>query len=251
MSKITVALSLICLLFGGMLGYSFAYGRIYQEVKKDRLQNFAPKQPAFKVDSPLPQGTDSFAKVISETSGQKVLPLDSVCEPVLDAIEQAASTTMAKFNRPDSPLVGLRRINEASRHFEDSLLKILDAQPDIHCQTPLTREGKFQRTGYPDLMLTHQPTGRVFYLDPKLYETASRNSSLRTFYYTPRDRTSKILKNAHHLLIGFAHDGKDGQWTFESWHLVDLSKTELTLKSEYNASNKELYHENAIIREGQ
>ena len=100
-------------------------------------------------------------------------------------------------------------------------------------------------------MLTHQPTGRVFYLDPKLYETASRNSSLRTFYYTPRDRTSKILKNAHHLLIGFAHDGKDGQWTFESWHLVDLSKTELTLKSEYNASNKELYHENAIIREGQ
>ncbi len=249
MNKLAVILSLLCLLFGAMLGYSLAYGRIYQEVKKERLQS--PPSPAAPSSSPEPDSNEpvSFAKVIAQSTGQIVLPLDSVCEPVLEAIEEAADSTLAKMNGPNSPTLGLRRINEASRFFEDSLLEILDAHPDLKCEIPVTREGKAQRSGYPDLILTHQATGRVFYLDPKLFEAASRDSSLRTFYYTPRQETSKILKNAHHLLIGFAHDGKDGAWNYESWHLVDLSSTNLKLKSEFNASNKELYRESTVIRE--
>lgn len=251
MSKLAVLLSLICLLFGGMLGYTLAYGKIFRQFKEHRQQSLANKPVDPALPKTLPTGTTPFWQVIAEASGEKVLPLDSVCEPVLDAIGRAADATLDKLNSPISPIVGLRRINEASRHFEDSLLELLDAQPDLHCQIPVTREGKYQRSGYPDLIITHIPTGRTYYLDPKLYEASSRDSSLRTFYYTPRKETSKILKSAHHLLIGFAHDGKDGQWTFQSWDLVDLSKTELKLKSEYNASNKGLYQNDTVVRKSQ
>lgn len=246
MNKLAAALAIICLLFGGMVGYSLAYSRIYKDLKSQR--KISPPDPVEEKAAPLPSGTAPFSKVIEQASGQKVLPLDSVCEPVLDAITNAADATVKKLNEPTSPIVGLRRVNEASRFFEDSLLELLDGHPDIRCQIPITREGHAQRSGYPDLMLTHEPTGRVYYLDPKLYEASSQDSSLRTFYYTPRSETSKILKNGHHLLIGFAHDGNDGQWQFESWRLIDLSKTSLTLKSEYNASNKELYQEGQVVR---
>ena len=251
MSKIAVILSLICLLFGGMLGYSFAYGKIFRELKEQRQTSFANQPEKAEVPKISVAEAVPFWKVIEESSGQKVLPLDSASDTVLDAIGNAADATLEKFNRPTSPLVGLRRINEASRFFEDSLHALLDAQPDLTCQVPVTREGKAQRSGYPDLMIRHIPSGRIYYLDPKLYEASSQNSSLRTFYYTPRYETSKILKSGYHLLIGFAHDGKDGQWTFQSWSLVDLSKTELKLKSEYNASNKELYQDESIVRKSQ
>lgn len=249
MSKFAVILSFICLLCGGMLGYSLAYGQFFREVKERRKSTPATSSPISEpTAAELPSGAAPFWQVIAETTGQKVIALDSASEPVLDAIAEAADATVEKLNRPSSPVVGLRRINEASRHFEDSLRELLAAQPDLRCDIPLTREGKAQRSGYPDLIITHVPSGRTYYLDPKLYEASSRASSLRALYYTPRVETSKILRSAHHLLIGFSHDGKDGAWTFQSWDLVDLSQTDLKLKMEYNASNKELYREETIVR---
>lgn len=248
MNKLAAILSLLCFLCGGMLGYSLAYSRIYQS-----LQEQKKKVPETVTEtSPQSHFTQSdaapFSQVIEETTATRVLPLDSVCEPVLDAIQEAATATMETLNRPTSSLIGLRRINEASRFFEESLLALLDAHVDLLCQIPTTQAGKTQRSGYPDLMITHQPTGRIFYLDPKLYELSSENSSLRTFYYTPRSETSKILKSGHHLLLGFGHDGKDGEWTFASWKLIDLSNTKLKLKSEFNSSNKELYQPANVVR---
>ena len=246
MGKFAAVLSVLSLFLGGMLGYSYAFVRISQQLneKKDNTPASAPlleKAPQLSDAAPFPQ-------IISGTTDKGVLPLDSVCVPVLDAITEAADATMAELNAPTSPLKGLARINECSRFFEDSLLEKLDEHPDLRCKTPLNKEGKAQRSGYPDLIITHQPTGRTYYLDPKLYEAESESSSLRTFYYTPRKETSKILKSAHHLLIGFAHNGKDGDWTFQSWSLVDLSKISLTLKSEYNASNRDLYQSENKVR---
>lgn len=251
MSRVAIFLAVVALLFGGMIGYSAAFVRFYKEAQNQSR----PLPPPAPIEPPVaisfhPEAAP-FSQVIRESSGKTVLPLDSVCEPVLDAIAQAADSTLAKFNDPNSPLIGLRRINEASRFFEDSLLALLDQHPDLTCQIPQTADGKTQRSGYPDLQITHLPTARVFYLDPKLYEASSRDSSLRTFYYTPRTGTSKILKAAHHLLIGFSHDGNDGHWKFDSWSLVDLSQTELTLKSEYNASNRDLYQPRTVIRSSQ
>lgn len=255
MNRLSVILIVLALLSGSMIGYSLAYSKVFKDLKAQRKASEIPTEDVSIPTAPANIAIDfsptakPFSRVIRETTGQSVLPLDSASQPVVDAIATAADATMAKMNAPTSPLVGLPRINEASRFFEDSIQEFLDQHPDITCQIPLTKEGKTQRSGYPDLQLTHRPSGRTYYLDPKLYEASSRDSSLRTFYYTPRSETSKILKGAHHLLLGFAHDGADGQWQFERWSLVDLSGIELTLKSEFNASNRDLYTEESIAKE--
>jgi hypothetical protein len=115
---------------------------------------------------------------------------------------------------------------------------------------PLTQDGTKLAAGYPDRRLLHLPSGRVCYLDPKLVEAGSLDSSLRTFYFTPRTTTSKIREDAHHLLIGITHDGKDGDWTFLSWKLVDLYGFKVRLKAEYQAGNRDLYRPELTIRSG-
>ena len=83
----------------------------------------------------------------------------------------------------------------------------------------------------------------VFYLDPKLVEHGSAESTFRTFYFEPKNETLKITDDAVHLLVGIEHDGKEQQWTFTGWRLVDLSKLRVRLKAEFQASNAELYHD--------
>ena len=49
-----------------------------------------------------------------------------------------------------------------------------------------------------------------------------------------------------HLLVGIEHDGKDGEWTFSGWRIVDLSKLRVRLKAEFQASNAELYQKTEL-----
>jgi hypothetical protein len=162
---------------------------------------------------------------------------------MLDAIRAAADEAVKTHNATESPIRGLRRINEASRFFEDTIREHLDAHPALFCTVPRLADGSEQRTGYPDLRIEHVDSGTIAYLDPKLFEAGSRDSSLRTFYFTPRAETSKVRADAYHLLLGISHDGEDGAWTFTSWELIDLSKLQVRLKAEFQASNRDLYRE--------
>lgn len=185
-----------------------------------------------------------FADIVAAATGHQVIPVSEAGEglPVIQAaIEAAATDCLVIFSGPESPLKDLRRINEASTYFETSLRALIHAHDDLSCSIPTTGDGTEQRSGYPDLRIEHEPTGLVVYLDPKLFEKKNRASSLRTFYYTPKTSSSKIREDAVHFLLGFAHDGKDGAWTFSGWDLVDLSKLEVGLKAEFQASNRELY----------
>ena len=194
-----------------------------------------------------------FTDVVHAASGKKVLPFDSDNQAhaiVLKAIFEAADKAITKLNSSDSPIKELRRINEASRFFEDELIVSISSYPQIETSIPKNNQGREQRTGYPDILITHiAKNGEKtnFYLDPKLYEKKSRASSLRTFYYEPRTRTNKIKHDAIHLLIGFSHDGKDGDWTFLGWEICDLSTFEVRLKAEFQASNRDLYRPKSII----
>jgi hypothetical protein len=197
----------------------------------------------------LDERTFSFATVIESASGKKVLPLlpeNKAHQRVQSAIEAALRKSIATLNQPDSPVRTLRRINEASRFFEDELLTHLNQTEGLHCEIPKNHNGQLQRSGYPDLRITDTASGLVFYLDPKLVEKGSETSSFRTFYYEPRTRTGKILDDAVHLLIGIEHDGKNGEWTFSGWRLVDLSTTRLRLKAEFQTSNAELYRKSGL-----
>lgn len=195
-----------------------------------------------------------FPDVIHAACGKKVIatnPDNSAHHSLLETISQAANETLTELSQKDSRLHQLRRINEASRYFEDLLLKKINAAPHITCQIPQNTQGKQHRSGYPDLHIIHTDSDGVkthAYLDPKLFEKKSRASSLRTFYYEPRTRTNKIQYDAIHLLLGICHDGKQGAWTFTSWELCDLSKFSVRLKAEFQASNRDLYRKNIIIR---
>lgn len=231
---------------------------------RERTSSHPEPSPAERLDGSDPgqlvswlleEGEDlrqlPFADIVEAASGKQVIPMDAEAEvdrAILDVLATAFDQALAIQNKPESPVRGLRRINEASRFFEDDIAAAINAHPDFECAPPLNADGKTQRSGYPDLMLTHLSSGRVTYIDPKLYEATSRDSSLRTFYYTPKGRTGKVLHDAHHLLVGIAHDGNDGDWQFTSWEVIDLAKFKVRMKAEFQASNRDLYREDLLLR---
>lgn len=193
----------------------------------------------------------SFTQLIGIASGRKVIPVDSAASPdntILDSLATALDQSLAELNQDNSPVRRLRRINEASRFFEDSIAAHINALSDFKCGYPRLASGKVQRPGYPDLKITHLPSGRICYLDPKLFESSIRKSTLRTFYYQPRPRTGKIHHDSHHLLVGIEHDGNDGAWEFTGWKLVDLAELKLRLKAEFQGSNRDIYRDELLLR---
>lgn len=196
----------------------------------------------------LSKRTFAFATVAEACSGKKVLPLtaDPVHLRVIAAIHKAVDITLLELNSADSPVRKLRRINEASKYFEDSLHRQLAAVPGLKCDVPPTRAGEHQRSGYPDLRIIDEKSKCVFYLDPKLVEHGSVASTFRSFYFEPKNETLKITDDAVHLLLGIEHDGQQNAWNFHGWRLVDLSTLQVRLKAEFQASNAELYQKTEL-----
>jgi hypothetical protein len=191
-----------------------------------------------------------FAEVIHAATGKKILPLDPTQpadQEMLARISRALDEVLEQMNQPESPVRREKRINEVSAHFEHALKERLNAEPDFICDFARTAAGKYQRSGYPDLRIEHRTSGRVTYLDPKVYAAQNRASTLRTFYFEPKRETNKVLEDAHHLVAGFEHDGRTGEWTFLRWELVDLALFEVRLKAEFQASNRDIYRTEAIV----
>jgi len=192
-----------------------------------------------------------FADVVEAVSGCRILPVDPV-DPVdaeiLDAIATAASAMLPAFAQSGHPVHEIGRVNEVSRSVEEFLLSAPNADPGFSCTIPLNASGEVQRSGYPDLRLEHLASGRIFYIDPKVYKAGSEGSSFRTFYFEPKKETNKILDDASHVILAVSHAGKEeGLWQFNDWKLVDLADFRVRLKAEFQASNRELYQERSIL----
>jgi len=200
----------------------------------------------------LSERTFAFAAVSEACSGKRVIRLtnDPAHLRVTAAIAAALKVTIAELSLPQSPVRKLRRINEASKFFEDAIHKHINEIPGLKCDTPPTRAGEHQRSGYPDLRIIDLESKQVFYLDPKLVEQGSATSTFRTFYFEPKNETLKITDDAVHLLVGIEHDGKDGFWTFTGWRLIDLSTLRVRLKAEFQASNADLYEKTELSLPG-
>lgn len=189
----------------------------------------------------------TLSAVIKRTTPYEVLPLENDRHAdLVNVIRKAADEALLLFNSEYSPTNELRRINEASRYFEEALRNEINSSSSFKCEFSKNENGEVQRSGYPDLEITALGSNETFYLDPKLYEQSSENSSFRSFYFS-KSSHSKINKNAVHLLLGISHDGNDGSWKFLDWKLIDLSALPLNLKQEYNAANKDLYRTERII----
>lgn len=195
-----------------------------------------------------------FAEVVEAVSGRVVLPVEASVEPdgeMLAAIHDAVAAMLLALASPEHPVHEAKRINETSRYVEKYLLEHLNRVAFLECRIPVNASGDVQRSGYPDLRVEHLDSGRVFYLDPKVYKRSSEASSFRSFYFEPKRETNKILDDASHLILGISHAGKaDGLWQFEGWKLVDLVDFRVRLKAEFQASNRDLYREEAVKLSG-
>ena len=234
-----ILLPLVTLVLGVLLG------ALMRPDQRDSapLPVAAPSPPALAALGEVTGSSFPFARVIRETTGHRIIPLapKPYHTPLREHLLEAAVKVSRQMSAPDSPAREKGRINEVSALFEEALLREISAHPDFTCTIPKTKEGKTQRSGYPDLRVEHLPSGTVAYLDPKLFEDKSITSSFRTFYYEPSPDRSKVTEDALHLLLGFPHDGETGAWTFARPEFVDLSGLEVTLKTEFSASNRELY----------
>jgi hypothetical protein len=192
----------------------------------------------------------SFAKVVEAASGHPTIPVDpEKDQKILQRISSVLDETLERCNKQGHAIQGAARINEASSHVEDEMIRLLNEVPGWVAEIPPTASGTLQRSGYPDIRLKVED-GRIFYLDPKLYAPGSRNSSFRTFYYEPKSATNKINDPAVHLLVGIRHNGQPGKnLQLEHWELVDLSGLKIQLKAEFQASNRDLYREEIVVLE--
>ena len=191
-----------------------------------------------------------FSDVISATSGKRVIPVDRNDRDtarILTAIGATLDDVLAKMNAEDSPTRSQKRVNEMSKHFEDAIVSGLKNVEGFQCGFPKTAAGTAQRSGYPDLRLVDKATGRIFYLDPKLYAKGSRHSSLRTFYFTPKRGTNKVNDDASHLVIGIENEKSGADVRFTRWELIDLSGFRVRLKAEFEGSNAAMYREDAVV----
>jgi hypothetical protein len=196
-----------------------------------------------------------FAEVVEAVSGKAVLPIDPA-DPVdrglLAHLEATLERMLKDLAEPGHALHQVGRVNEISRHVEDYLQAHLNEDDLFECTVPLNALGASQRAGYPDLLFRHIPSGRMIYLDPKVYKAGSEQSSFRTFYFEPKRATNKILEDASHLIIGIAHSGRvEGRWQLERWKIVDLIDFRVRLKAEFQASNRELYQEASVLAESE
>ncbi len=202
------------------------------------------------LDESSAQNGISFAEVITTTTGKKVVPndpKDPVNVRVVDAIGKALDATLAEMNTPEGAARKQTRVNEMSSHFEDALRVRINATDGLTCEVPRTAAGGLQRSGYPDLRIVDRQSGRVFYLDPKLYAKGSRSSSLRTFYFTPRRETNKVLDDAVHFIAGIEHEKTGAEVKFTRWELIDLAQFKVRLKAEFEGSNADLYRDSAVV----
>ncbi|MDA7916579.1 hypothetical protein N9B94_05025 [Verrucomicrobia bacterium] len=194
-----------------------------------------------------------FKDVVHAATGREVLPVRSddpfIKETLLPVLSVSLNRVLLSMNKADNPAHNRKRINEVSGDFEKAIRESLDSVEGFECNFAKNASGKSQRSGYPDLVLRHE-AGRVIYLDPKVFKATSKSSSFRTFYYEPKNETNKILEDAHHLIIGIAHEGKvDGLWHYRSWELVDVSELKVKLKAEFQSSNRELYGKEPLMKQ--
>lgn len=179
----------------------------------------------------------SFKDVLELTSPCKLLPIDMNQEEdkeLINTLKKSCKDFLTLCNKTKRRWEG-ERINEVSKLIENELVE------EIRKTELSTRILTAQ--GYPDLELIDKQN-RISYLEVKI-TGEDKKTDFRTFYYsTPK----KIASDARHLLVGLKVV-KTGEkyWKAEEWTLLDLSKLDVHLKAEFNASNINLYTETATL----
>ena len=183
-----------------------------------------------------------FKDVIESVDGHIVKEFTN--KALLKKLKLAAKNTMNVNNSLPRPYKG--GINEFG-----NFVQVLFAQEcqklGLKYSTPVDTKGRAKESGYPDGCISFKKD-YFCYIEVKTYSEKNKNSSLRSFFYSPSN-TSKITRDAAHLLVGFSTKSAsaDGPHTLLDFHFTDMFSKKVKLKLEFNQNNKEIYKKSELL----
>ena len=193
----------------------------------------------------------SFPVAIKALTGFKVLnfePMDEKNNKLLNQLSKAAQLAGKKAFEEG---IITARPNEAGNRIEPFVIEALN-YAGLKAYKPFAKSGKRKTAGYPDIQIEDE-FNRTIYLDCKTYNTRTKKQTFRTFYFSP-SKDPKITRDAFHLLMSFELDIAERKerraFIPISWQIYTLDKLLIQVKHEFNASNKALYTEEALIAKG-
>jgi len=211
------------------------------------LQHFV--QNLIRTSEELREGI-GFGRIIEAATGCKVIPITSSTQDkkLLEKLKEAFNLVVNTCNAEGGVRPKSGRVNEVGSTLEAYVKEAINLQEGLICTEPKTLTGAIQRAGYPNLEVIDE-YGRSTYLEIKSFDKQKATSSnFRTFYYEPRTKTSKVTKDARHLLIAFPHlGGKGPRWKLAGWLVVDMSNIKVRLKAEFQSSNRWMYRKENIL----
>ncbi len=189
--------------------------------------------------------------VIESLTGHSIVSFDKDKKENIELLQnliQVANSSLKEINR--TPILRTRA-NEVGNDVENFVKESL-IQIGYNADTPLTKSGTRQSTGYPDIEFMDK-YNRVVYLECKTYNSRNFDTSFRSFYLSPSKNT-KITKDAFHLCISFEiyEDGRKNNkniYKSRGWKILTLENLSIDVKHEFNSDNKRLYDNNLILAE--
>ncbi|GAI02866.1 unnamed protein product, partial [marine sediment metagenome] len=123
----------------------------------------------------------------------------------------------------------------------------------LQADTPITQRQRRQAMGYPDIEVIDS-YGRITYLECKTYNLANIGTTQRAFYFSPSRESCKVTADARHLVISFQIEmaQRRGQQAYVPvhWRIYSTDSMVVQVKHEFNASNRQIYKQEALLAEG-
>lgn len=191
----------------------------------------------------------SFDDVIKQLTGYDVLPFDPWSGnshtdiATYHLLTHIGNYVLGAFNQKQVPTSA--SANEVGILVEELLLEAFSYY-NINASSPKTENDNTRSSGYPDMEFENE--GEMYYLESKAFNVKNSDSTLRTFYFSP-SQDYKITRNSKHLLFALCFTEKETEnseikhYQSIGYHILDLKTLSLSIKFEFNASNKDMYGE--------
>lgn len=191
--------------------------------------------------------------LIKSVHDYKVIPIDLEDEKDGNLIDDLSQISKISTKSAYEEGIFRSRPNEVGNDMENYVKKAFK-EIGLRAETPQREDGKKQATGYPDFYFVDRYQ-RPNYLEVKTYNKENIDTSQRSFYMSPpKSNKSKITTDARHLVVSFEikRETRDGERCYYpvGWKIISPYNMAIKVKHEFNASNRDLYREEAILEEG-
>ena len=188
-----------------------------------------------------------FSIVIKTISGHNILPFNTNNQVNLELLEILRSACEEAMQTAHTQGIISKRANEVGNKIEPFVKTALNNN-GVTADTPINSIGIRQPTAYPDILI-ERPNGEKIYLECKTYNINNVDTTHRAFYFQASEN-SKIMHDAMHLMVSFEIETaqRNGANVFVpvSWKIYCLEGLLVQMKSEFNASNRDMYGVNGL-----